>query len=519
MRKTQLGLLISLLIGLANMALAQQGEPVVWIAPSTSTNSPAYVDASVFSFSGSEICGPIHSALQKLATISKNSSNVVQGGIVDARGMFVQPPIKYLTCTTNPFSGVTVPATVLLPATIIGISTTWVLPSNTRLVGENSQDTTITIDQNASSFSSPIIQMGSSTLCPSGCTGISVEHVRIQGMDTGTTNRSTDGIDNNYAGYGSYVSDVSFSDIGATSESDTLRVGLLVGSNAAASGPYSDIDFVGSSACAPSGSISCNNPKNSNNCTCQPTACVSIQAQTRGLHGLTCTAASTNNLVGANGPTPPAAAIRLDSYNTTIENVHVEGFYDGVVIGDNPGSVNVAGNTVENISSAASSAGPVWNTVHICNPTLSTQPYPSSACQYVSSAGVNTVGNISIFHVQSLGSASVSQTSIQDDLNQTTVNSTGATSAFVAAYAVGGQPTGTSSQVGYSRLTIAAPSSTNTAVTPTWGSYNLGNINTATNPLGSCNTPGSLFSNPGGTGSSKNTIFLCTGGTWTYLGN
>lgn len=517
MRKIQVGVLISLLIGLANVALAQQGEPVVWIAPSTATNSPAYLDASTFS--GSNICIQINNALSKLATISKNSSGVVQGGIVDARGIFVQPPIKYLTCTINPFNGVTVPATVLLPATIIGIQTTWVLPSNTRLVGENSQDTTITIDQNATTFSSPIIQMGSSTLCPSGCTGISVEHVRIQGMDTGGGNRSTDGIDNNYAGYGSYVSDVSFSNIGATSESDSLRVGLSVGSSAAASGPYSDIDFVGSSACAPMGSVSCNNSKYSNYCTCQPTACVSIQAQTRGLHGLTCTAASTNNLVSANGPTPPAAAVRLDSYNTTIENVHVEGFYDGVVVGDNPGSVNVIGNTLENITSAASSAGPVWNTVHICNPTLSTQPYPSSACQYVSGSGVNTVSNVSIFHVQSLGSASVSQTSIQDDLNTTTVNSTGATSAFVGAYAVGGQSTVTANQVGYSRLTITAPSSTNSAVTPTWGSFNLGNINTNSSPLGSCTTPGSLFSNPGGTANSKNTIFVCKSGTWTYLGN
>ncbi|HEY6766091.1 MAG TPA: hypothetical protein VI386_15110 [Candidatus Sulfotelmatobacter sp.] len=263
MRKMQLVVLTLLLVRLVTTASAQQGEPVVWIAANTQTNSPAYLDASTFS--GSDICAQINSALSKLATISKNSTGVVQGGVVDARGIFVQPPNKYLQCHTNPFSGVTVPATVLLPATIIGISTTWILPSNTRLVGENSQNTQIFVDQNAGSFSSPIIQMGSSTLCPGGCTGISVEHLTISGQDTGGTNRSTDGIDNNYAGYGSYVSDVSFSNIGATSSSDSLRSGLLIGSGAAASGPYSDIDFVGSRGCSSMGSVSCNN--SSTNCT------------------------------------------------------------------------------------------------------------------------------------------------------------------------------------------------------------------------------------------------------------
>jgi hypothetical protein len=163
MKKRQLASLAALLVvGLTNWLLAQQGEPIVWIASNTQAKSPAYLDASTFS--GLDICAQINNALLKLASISKNSDNVVQGGIVDARGIFVQPPSKYLTCTTNPFSGVTAPATVLLPATIIGIQTTWVLPGNTRLVGENSQDTQILIDQNQSSFTSPMMSMGSSAL-------------------------------------------------------------------------------------------------------------------------------------------------------------------------------------------------------------------------------------------------------------------------------------------------------------------------------------------------------------------
>jgi len=518
MKKTQFVGMVGLLLlaGLANDVIAQQGEPIVWVAPSTQLNSPAYLDASTFS--GSDICAQINAALLKLASISKNSNNVVQGGIIDARGVFAQPPNKYLPCITNPFSGVTVPATVLLPATIIGLSTTWVLPSNTRLVGENSQDTQITIDQNASSFSSPIISMGSAALCPNTCTGISVEHLKIIGQDTGLADRSTDGIDNNYAGYGSYVSDVSFSHVGATSSGDALRSGLLIGSGAVASGPYSDINFVASSACAEM-SVECQG--SGSTCTCHPTACVVIQAQTQGLHGLTCTAYSANNFISANGPVPPSAAIYLDSYNTTVENAHIEGFYDGVVVGDNPGSGNVAGDTIANVTSAFSRLGPVWHTVHICNPTLQTQPFPNSACQYVIGSGANTVSNINVFHVLSLGGTSVPQTSIQDDLNTTAVNSaTSATvPAFVGTYTVGAQPSLPTGLVAYSRLTVAVPSSVNSASTPTWGAYNLGNINTTTTPLGSCNTPGSLFSNPGGTANSKNTIFYCSGGNWTFLGN
>jgi hypothetical protein len=65
---------------------------------------------------------------------------------------------------------------------------------------------------------------------------------------------------------------------------------------------------------------------------CQQTACVKIQAQTRGLHNLTCT--SNSNTANQGGGEWPSAAIYLDSYNTTIENVHVEGFYDAIVVGD-----------------------------------------------------------------------------------------------------------------------------------------------------------------------------------------
>ena len=66
------------------------------------------------------------------------------GAVVDARGILPDPNISvFLGCSSNPFSGVTVPSTILLPATNIQIAAMWTLPSNPTLIGEGAGPCTI----------------------------------------------------------------------------------------------------------------------------------------------------------------------------------------------------------------------------------------------------------------------------------------------------------------------------------------------------------------------------------------
>jgi hypothetical protein len=91
-----------------------------------------------------------------------------------------------MTCSASPWVGITnpLPSTILLPAGTIQISSSWVLPSNTRLIGEGESDplsavpgTTIQAG-NIQSQTGTMIQFGSSAVCgSSGCGGISVERL------------------------------------------------------------------------------------------------------------------------------------------------------------------------------------------------------------------------------------------------------------------------------------------------------------------------------------------------------
>src|SRR6202030_2492546 len=93
------------------------------------------------------------------------------------------------------------------PTPII-ISSLWILPSNTHLIGEGdgipmySSGTLIstpgTTIQAASGFSGTMIQFGSSSpVCPSsGCSGISVENLTLDGQ--GPLGQTVNGIANSY---------------------------------------------------------------------------------------------------------------------------------------------------------------------------------------------------------------------------------------------------------------------------------------------------------------------------------
>jgi hypothetical protein len=298
------------------------------------TNSAAFIDASVFTASFPNVCGILHGILTGVSSA---------GAVIDARGL--NSSNTSMTCTASPWgsgsSYLNVPSTILLPATTatvpIQIPTPWILPNNTRLIGQGdgiptSTTAPITKIQASSSFSGNMIQFGSSA-CPSiggvpVCSGISVENLTLDGQGG-----SINGIVNQSSQDFSYVDHVSLYQIRST--------GLLVSTSANNSGPYSNITFDTGGYAGTS-----------------ETVCAQINglSGTHGLHGLSCTS-ETNDA---------PAAVLLDSSNNSISDVGIVGFYDGVLVGAN---ASAQSNVLRNIigdTTHPSGLTPV-NTVHISN--------------------------------------------------------------------------------------------------------------------------------------------------------
>ncbi len=319
-------------------AVAQRGQDAVYNSSNGVTNSPAFIDASMFGAQNTDICAVLNFIM------SPGHGYPLAGAVIDARGLPGTTGTG-MTCTASPWAGITnpPPSTILLPAGTIVIPTTWVLPSNTRLVGEGDGIPSTTsstffspgtmIQVASGSLLSTMIQFGSSSVCPGSvptCTGISVENLTLNGLA-----QSVDGIVNQYAQSNSYVDHVSIYQI--------LGTGLLISdsgsSSASNSGPYTNITFdTGGYSGAPS------------------TACAQIigTSGTRGIHGLKCKSETQD----AN------AAVLVDASNNSIEDVTIVGFYDGILVGANAAAqsnvlVNIIGDT-------AAGSTPV-NAVHISN--------------------------------------------------------------------------------------------------------------------------------------------------------
>jgi len=239
------GVLGVLLLGICvspNIAEGQKGNNAVFNTSSNCspcTASPAFIDASVFAKTGVDFCKILNDILSGTSTTYPPG-----GAVIDARGLPGATGTS-MVCTASPWAGITSPppSTILLPATTatapIVIPTTWVLPPNTRIVGEGGtigSGTVGTIIQAASGLTSgSMIQMvPTSTLCLrpgfSVCTGISVENVVLDGQGN-----AVNGIENQAAGDRSYVDNVSLFQIRGT--------GLQIDTGANGSGPYTNITF------------------------------------------------------------------------------------------------------------------------------------------------------------------------------------------------------------------------------------------------------------------------------------
>jgi hypothetical protein len=351
----------------------------------------------------------------------------------------------------NPWSGVTKASIVLLPRGTITLCTTctWLLPNETKIFGTVRTQTTIAA---VSGFTGSDSNHAMIEMCSTLCFAVGIQDLRL---DAGVqpAGNTFNGIVNLNANELSYVDHVSMHFVAGT--------GLLVGSGAGNSGPYSNLEIsAGGTGCT----------------GCQPTAstaCVQIiNAHTRGIHGITCTANGT-----------PNAAIYLDGNNNTIEDLHFEGFVDGILVGDqNPAAANVLLNV--NGASGGSTSGSIQNVVHICGSHSTGSPCPTTP---------NAVTDLSIIGAENY--SMFNKTTILDDVTGTTLNNTSG-DASVGIYILG-KVVGS----GYSRF------STSPSV-PTWGSGNA-------TPGSSCTTNGSLYSNTAG--SSGSTLYVCLSNLWANI--
>jgi hypothetical protein len=180
-------------------AQGSQGQNAVYPASGVCCKgSYAFIDASQFlgNGQGKDLCDTIYGIFNN----SFQNTYPTLGAVIDARGI---KGATNLTCThgtpwTEGSNTVSLPSTILLPATggsqptPIVISSPWILPSNTHLIGEGdanpvSATNPATTIQAAIGFSGAMIQFGSSSVCPlvnsvPTCTGISVENLTLDGQ-------------------------------------------------------------------------------------------------------------------------------------------------------------------------------------------------------------------------------------------------------------------------------------------------------------------------------------------------
>jgi hypothetical protein len=126
--------------GLSVFANAQgsQGQDAVYNSIAGIVGSPSFIDASMFGFSGTNICAVLNGILSS-STVTYPPS----GAVIDARGLPGTTGTS-MKCPLSPWNGIAnpPPATILLPATSgatptpIIIYTPWIIPSNTHLIGE-----------------------------------------------------------------------------------------------------------------------------------------------------------------------------------------------------------------------------------------------------------------------------------------------------------------------------------------------------------------------------------------------
>jgi hypothetical protein len=444
-----------------------QGNNAVYNGSSNVVGSSAFIDASAFVSGTPDICAVLYNIISP-------SSYPPTGAVIDARGI---NPANALTdgsgnliCAGTPwsFNGTTTPhpATIILPYTQIAIHQTWVLPNGSRITGKApGVNIGVASLQAVLGFPAltPMIEMG--TACPAtGCTGVTVEHLTLD-----ANKQPIDAIDNSSSQEQSYVDDVVLKYVGLT--------GLKI--SAPNSGPYSNIRY---------GAYQCS----ANGCP----VCVDIEAQTKGLHGISCI----GNTIDVDQPSH--AAILVNASNNSVEDVHVEGFWDGVEVGNIPSTESPVSNvTLINITGASGvKNGSLQNTIHICG----------SHANLVGQCSFTTGTTKDVTILQAFGGRAQQSSPpfegvLLDDVTGTTISSPANNVPTSVGIYVLGEPMPNSSTTQYSRFSTNPNTTLAGTVVPTWGVGATGLASTT-----SCTTPGGLYSNTTGIGNSVNTIYVCT---------
>jgi hypothetical protein len=483
----------SFCISPSRMAAQSAGNKAVWNSSNQVTGSTVWVDASAWwSASGlgvPDLCLFIRDDILN----GSYSGTYPNGTVIDARGLaYGVAGGAQIACSVDPFAKLSGPppsTTILLPSGNIIADTTWYIPNNTRIVGDEQQTT---IRGNCSTCSY-IIEMGGTepnsgvNLCPStGCTSVGIEHLVLGGGGAA----SIGGIDNQHSQTGSYVNDVSLQNF--------AMPGLLIGAGAANSGPYSNIVYDASNGASCGAAPNC-------------PLCVDLEAQTQGVHGLTCIGNAQTAVVGTDGLYHGGIVVNFS--NNSIEDVHIESFWDGIQVGL---SGTVANILVSNVTGTTTTSqqnpnGYTKNTVHLCG----RNPWNSS--NFTQCPGTGTAKDITILQAMNDSAQSRPATTVLDDVSGNAI-----TACFTSGPGCGvplstgmyalGEPDG-GPTTAYSKFTVdpATPngnyqSAPYTSYVPTWGA---GKTSPNPNPPYSyCSPAGAIYStnNPANNGSS---VYVC----------
>jgi len=396
--------------------------------------SAAFIDASVSQqLNQTDLCATIYNIFKG---IKGNPTYPAAGAVIDARGISGSTALTCAAGTTpwnNGATSVSAPSNILLPAGTIVISTGWVLPVNTHLIGQGDNIASGTVIQAASNVGNMISFYSSLQRPPNPptipYTGIAVEKLVLDG-----NGKPVSGIVNNFAGSLSYVDHVSLYRI--------LGTGLAIGGVASGSGPYTNINFNTGGSTATSSTV------------CAGIAGQSAFTGTAGIRGLTCTSNGT-----------PSAAVLLNASSNSIKDVSIDGFKDGIAVGENAAAQS---NVLINVSYPGLVG--VTNLIHICG---------NDSVKFNPCSTYNTVTDLVIIGATTPPfSCPPNQTcidaaaSIKDDVSGTFLSTQ--SDPDVGMYVLGGPKNG-----GYSRFTTSAN-------LPTWA---VG----ATAPTGAC-AQGSLYS-------------------------
>jgi hypothetical protein len=467
------------------------------------TGSAVWVDASAWWTGGvPDLCAYIKTNILKSAY--GTTGNYPNGTVIDARGLaygLSSTTSAQIGCSVDPFGALQGPppsTTILLPSGNIQAEFTWHIPNNTRIVGDEQQ--TVIIAQ--SNFSgSYIIEMGGPNasgydLCPTNgyCNSVGIEHLVLSGNGLLTVG----GIDNQNSQGGSYVNDVVLQNFAMT--------GLSIGAGAVNSGPYSNIVYYASTC-----------TQNS----CPTPSCIDLEAQTQGVHGVTCLGNNGTDVINQ------GAAIIVNASNNSIEDVHVESYWDGIQVGPSPpqNSPVVANVLISNVTGGTTgnnTGGATTNTVHLCG--ASATQWDST--DFGSCPNHGTLKDIIVLNAMNDEVATqytpfTIRTTVTDDVSKNAIVGCQAskhagcptpisTAVYVLGEADGGPATA------YSKFS-SSPATPNgnysfkgSSYVPTWGAGTL-----APNAL--CSPIGAVYSQTHVSGKS---VYVCTpqnGGQWATI--